>query len=161
VHLLAGEIPTAERFGEGPSSWVPVLRAATTNPNLGSSGEAEGWFVRIGDIVFGGARFHFSGTGISAGSGAYIFSPPIPIDTSLVEATTTLTQATQIGAGRVRDNNTAANSAVFAVVPTSDMSMRMHTSGSPANVAHNHPGSGWVVAGSRISLYFQYPAVWE
>jgi hypothetical protein len=59
------------------STWTPTLTAATTNPNLGSTGTSTGRYGRIQNLVYGWAQFQFGGTGISAGSGSYFCSIPV------------------------------------------------------------------------------------
>jgi hypothetical protein len=49
-------------------SYVPVLSAATTPPNLGTTGTIQGWYYRIFDQVYTWGEFIF-GTGFSAGTG--------------------------------------------------------------------------------------------
>lgn len=51
--------------------YLPVLEATGTNPNLGSTGVREGFWVRKGSRIHLDLRFVASGTGITAGSGSY------------------------------------------------------------------------------------------
>lgn len=69
------------------SAYTPVLTAVTTNPNLGSTGIAQGRFCRIGvgagSHIEGDAYLKFSGSGVSNGNGNYRISLPVAADTSV------------------------------------------------------------------------------
>lgn len=58
--------------------YVPQLTATTANPNLGTTGTAEGFYTRIGDFVAYNFVFIFAGTGITQGTGTYHISIPVP-----------------------------------------------------------------------------------
>lgn len=64
------------------TSFTPVL-GATSNPNLGSTGQALGRYVRSGRLITVEFFFEFGGTGISQGSGTYFVAPPITIASPL------------------------------------------------------------------------------
>jgi hypothetical protein len=59
------------------TAYTPALTANTTNPNLGSTGTATGYYVRTGDLVLAVFNFNFAGAGISSGSGTYTISLPV------------------------------------------------------------------------------------
>lgn len=66
------------RIGKGMQDWTPALTGATTNPNLGSTGLAEGRFCVNRGLVYAKFKFTFGGTSISAGSGQWFVSYPVP-----------------------------------------------------------------------------------
>lgn len=63
------------------TSYSPTLSADTTNPNLGSTGTTEGYYVQLGKTVVVKARATFGGTGITNGSGNYRMSLPFAAKT--------------------------------------------------------------------------------
>jgi len=57
--------------------WTPALTAATTNPNIGSTGVIDGRYRQIGKTVDFELRISSSGSGLSNGSGNYRISYPV------------------------------------------------------------------------------------
>jgi hypothetical protein len=76
------------------TTWTPALTGAVSNPNLGSTGTAEGRYVRIGNLVFAQFECVFNGTGISAGSGQWFVSTPVA-----AASTSTQSLNAQMGSG--------------------------------------------------------------
>lgn len=80
--LKAGAV-TPEKLitGTGTSwdwqGWTPALTAATTNPNIGSTGVIDGRYRQIGKTVDFELRISSSGSGLSNGSGNYRISYPV------------------------------------------------------------------------------------
>jgi hypothetical protein len=106
------------------------------------------------------ARFLFLGANLSAGSGQYRISLPLPVDYGAVVGSGTIAAGTCLGFGRIRDFNTSANNApvylqppdpsvqedvVFMVVITGNASVTNSAPFTPTN---------W----TRISVHFHYPA---
>lgn len=59
------------------TAYTPVLTAATTNPNLGTTPIRNAAYLIQGKLLFWRAILQSEGTGVSAGSGAYALAPPI------------------------------------------------------------------------------------
>ena len=80
---LKDEAVTPEKLitGTGTSwdwqGWTPALTAATTNPNIGSTGVIDGRYRQIGKTVDFELRISSSGSGLSNGSGNYRISYPV------------------------------------------------------------------------------------
>lgn len=80
---LADGAVTPEKLitGTGTSwdwqGWTPALTAATTNPNIGSTGVIDGRYRQIGKTVDFELRISSSGSGLSNGSGNYRISYPV------------------------------------------------------------------------------------
>lgn len=91
-------------------TYTPSLTATATNPNLGDTGTATGWWQRNGHFISGGAIFQFSGSGVSGGTGLYQISLPFDADASAMIINTAFGQASVLGAALLRDNSTSANS---------------------------------------------------
>jgi hypothetical protein len=71
-----------------PGAWTQytcTLTASTTNPNLGATGSAVGYYVQIGKIVHFRAYVSFLSTGISAGSGTYRIALPVNAATATID----------------------------------------------------------------------------
>ncbi|GIG63649.1 hypothetical protein Lfu02_80210 [Longispora fulva] len=79
INSITDEV-TALRALHNPgwSTFTPALTAATTAPNLGSTGSAVGRWWWHGAFVFTEIALTFGGTGVAAGSGAYRLSLPTP-----------------------------------------------------------------------------------
>lgn len=71
--------------GPAWSSYTPVLTAATTNPNIGSTGTGQGRYVQIGKLVHFYATIVPGGTGIAGGSGGYAISLPVAAKTTFTQ----------------------------------------------------------------------------
>lgn len=81
ANVSAGQILTAaklQEIGAAWESWIPTLSGSVSNPNLGTTGTKDGKYTRINKLVIANANFTFGGTGITAGSGFYKCSLPIP-----------------------------------------------------------------------------------
>lgn len=61
------------------------LLATTTNPNIGDQGYTYGQFIRFGTMLLVRGRVKFDGSGISAGSGDYEVTVPLPQSEQRVE----------------------------------------------------------------------------
>lgn len=66
--------------GTGLVAWTPALTCSTTNPNLGTTGTATGWYHTNGALVEAWGSFIWGGTGVTAGSGNYRISMPFDVD---------------------------------------------------------------------------------
>lgn len=149
--LAAGMVAALDVSG----LWVPVLGATTTNPNLGSGGSTAGSWHVSGHWVTIWGQIHFSGTGISGGSGRWQISTPFPCDPSFVDVTATGADGSIVGVARLRDNSDGSNSqnAVMQFDTGSTLWMMSHatntgvTSGSPFTPA----------ADDRIAFTAAYP----
>lgn len=64
-------------YGGKLTSYTPTWAAAITNPVLGN-GAIEGYYVRVGDLVYFNIKLVMGST-TTYGSGAYTFSLPIPM----------------------------------------------------------------------------------
>ncbi len=64
------------------TSWAPRI-GADTNPNLGTSGTATGFFSLNGKECTVWETFVFNGTGASSGSGNYVMTLPITASSAL------------------------------------------------------------------------------
>lgn len=75
--LGTGVIPNS--FLQSPEvAFTPVLQAATTNPNLGTSALKQGFYTEVAGLIHWHVFLQAGGTGIAAGSGAYNLAPPVP-----------------------------------------------------------------------------------
>lgn len=62
-----------------PTAYTPALTASTTNPTLGTTGSLDtGEFSRVGKVTTGWFTYQFGSAGMSAGSGTYYMSLPVP-----------------------------------------------------------------------------------
>jgi hypothetical protein len=73
--------------GTGPAwtSYTPAMTASTTNPNIGSTGTAQGRYMQIGKLVHFYATITPGGTGIAGGSGGYAISLPVTARTTVTQ----------------------------------------------------------------------------
>lgn len=62
----------------GIQPFVPVLTASTTDPTLGTGGEAHGEYIITGPICYYWGMILFGSAGFTAGSGTYRISLPVP-----------------------------------------------------------------------------------
>lgn len=74
AELVRGNL---KEIGDPWTSYVPVLTASTTPPNLGSTGTIVGEYVEAGKSTWGHVRITFAGTGVSGGSGVYAVTVPL------------------------------------------------------------------------------------
>lgn len=84
-------------------TYTPTLTAATTNPNLGSTGSIVGSWHRAGNKVDAWIRIHFDGTGVDAGAGIYEISLPFAADTSILNASTIAANGDCVGEAALND----------------------------------------------------------
>ena len=98
-------------------AYTPVLTAATTNPNIGSTGTISGYWARNGHKIDFWVAIAMSGTGFSAGSGLYSITLPFPADLSAMVANAASGgRGGQLGAGTYRAGDTpATNSRIVTV----------------------------------------------
>lgn len=152
--FLAGEKPHAEKLGEGAAEYTPQLLGASQNPTLGSGGEASGWWVRLGpNVVLGGARFLWGGSGRNAGSGTYSITLPLEFNTSLMDAHTTPGYGMLIGTGYVRDHDTGNQCMIVAPQLDSPTTFRLARHGFTSAVSSSNTADGWD-QGDAISTVF-------
>ena len=81
LDIVGGRIICAGTFsfvGEQINTYTPVVFTTATSPNLGSTGAAQGWWVKFGNLVMCWGLIRFLGTGVSAGSGLYRITLPKP-----------------------------------------------------------------------------------
>lgn len=64
------------------TAYTPVIKAQTSDPNVGSLGGQFGEYQDIEGFIMGRFTLSFSGTGISGGSGEYGISLPAVVDNS-------------------------------------------------------------------------------
>lgn len=67
--------------------FVPVLTAATVNPNIGDTGAALAGYSREGDKVFYQGSITFNGAGIVAGTGRFYISLPYISNDAVISGT--------------------------------------------------------------------------
>lgn len=138
-------------------SYNPELTATTTSPNLGADGTAVGAYHRAGHLITGWARFQFSGTGVSAGSGVYLVSLPLAADTSLLTNATTVTTGDIVGHGYVRDSGTSANNQkVLAQLADTASLVRLYREATAGAVTDATPFT-WAT-GDGLAVQFAYIA---
>lgn len=78
ISAIQTQLNTKPTGGAGIwTSFTPTITGSTTNPNIGSTGTAEGAYTMIGKAVFWRVCITPNGTGISAGSGGYAIAPPV------------------------------------------------------------------------------------
>lgn len=96
-------------------SWTPQLESTGTSPNLGSTGEAVGTYTMVGGMCFAYARFLFSGSGISGGSGNFRGSLPFAVlqfNNGGLESSATIGAGDTVGNGVARDNSDVGTNSV-------------------------------------------------
>lgn len=150
---------SAPRLARGVSyivdAYTPRLLGSTTNPNLGSDGQAVGAYHVVGQLLTGWAQFLFAGSGISAGSGVLSVTTPLPADVSLMTFGGVGGAGTAVGIGKVRDNSTSANSkTVYVQLDGDGQSVFMQFSNVNSTVSSTSPVP-WEVD-DRISITFAY-----
>lgn len=69
-------------FFSGWTAYTPTMTATTTNPNIGSTGAANGRYIKVGRMVMFTISITSGGSGIAAGSGTYRVSLPIATATA-------------------------------------------------------------------------------
>lgn len=101
-------------YGTTVQTYTPTLTASTTNPTLGSGAVQSGAYYRTGRMAEVWVRIRFGTSGTAAGAGTYFVSLPISADTTNLNAATS-SLGSAIGAGHLRDNDTASNDRPFDV----------------------------------------------
>lgn len=156
---FAGKTVNADRayYLDTSGAYTPELTVDTgTDPDLGADGEAVGSWHRNGHLITFFARFLFSGTGVSAGSGSYLISVPFDADASVMEVSTTAAGATHIGIGFLRDNSATSNSVGCFPYFRTAAAVGMRLDGTVGTVSSSAP-FGWA-DGDRISISGTYIA---
>jgi hypothetical protein len=101
--FVAGQILTAAELN-APMAWTsytPALTSSGTQPVLGTASVATGKYVQINKFVYGYFNIQFGTSGITAGTGTYFISLPVP------SARTTGTfWEYNLGTGTFGDNST-------------------------------------------------------
>lgn len=95
-------------------AYTPVFSATTTSPNLGSTGTTEGWYSKVGDVVYYQFMIRFAGTGVTDGSGTYHISVPFT-PKSITNSSLTprgLMRYVSIGSGNSRDYSLHLNPSI-------------------------------------------------
>src|SRR5690349_20586487 len=64
------------------TTWTPIIKAQTSDPNIGSGGGQNADYQDIQGMIFGRFMISFFGSGISIGSGEYAVSLPAVADNS-------------------------------------------------------------------------------
>lgn len=72
---LAADVEALLDLGAA-TAWTPVLTGATTNPVLGTGGQAAGWYVKLGRLAVAWGTLAFGTSGASFGSGNWRISLP-------------------------------------------------------------------------------------
>lgn len=142
---------------DAPGTYTPALTATTTNPNLGADGSISGWYHRSGLWIAGSVLIHFSGSGLSGGSGTYEISLPLDADTSIMTANTVSGGGDVLGGGFIRDNNATGNSAIVQAQLRSASLVRLKLTGGITSVTSSNPFPSWE-ADDRISFAFGFIA---
>jgi hypothetical protein len=143
------------------TAYVPQLLALITNPNIGSTGTAEGFWTRLNlNIIKVWIRFLFSGTGIDPGNGNYSVTLPFkPLADGLTSGNS-LNAGQFLGQGYARDFSTAANNALFFVqlssVASASNAVRFFLPGTSAAIDDDTPFV-WAVNDS-LNMSFEYEA---
>ena len=141
------------------ATFTPTLYADTSNPNLGSSGVAQGTYKRIGNLIYVTNFFKFDGTGISNGSGAFYVVAPL----SLTVDGSILTELNYIvGHGKTYDASNINNSKDYQCLIniTNNRIYLADIEAGWANISSSYPSS-WT-ATSHLDLIYQIPIVdWD
>ena len=136
-----------------PTSYTPVLTAASTNPVLGAGAVQSGRFIQVGKLVTYWFQITFGTTGQAAGSGIYSIALP-------AAAVAPITQGIAAGAIRLYDSSTGNVhiGARAAVNSTTTLGIQYSAAGIIANVGNAAP---WVwAAGDIIDGFITYEAAW-
>lgn len=102
--FTAGQVLTAAELN-AIGTWTaftPTLTASTTNPTLGTGSTRAGSYCQLNELVIYIAYIRFGTSGVSAGSGFYSVSLPVPY-------VTTNNADRYMGNGYVFDNSTSTN----------------------------------------------------
>lgn len=141
MSFLAGQAVTADNLNDlaTEGTYVPLLTASTTDPNLGADGTATANWHRNGLWFFVDFEFQFSGTGADAGSGTFNVSLPFPADLTFHRATPSTGRSSITGVGFTRDNDNITNSRGFFCQLSNANEIFMPTSDSASALDHDTP----------------------
>lgn len=103
--ITSGSIALAADVVQAPTTYVPTLTAATTNPTLGTGSTQAGFYYRLGDWIIGEARIRFGSSGAAAGTGLYAISLPVAANATFHNIGGGTGIASPIGSGALRDNS--------------------------------------------------------
>jgi hypothetical protein len=92
----------------GVLTYIPVLTAAVTNPNLGTTGEIKGFYYLVLDFVFSWGYFKFGGSSINSGDSTYIVTLPFAADPIYIE-NSDAGNGFQLGNGIIYDDSSGTN----------------------------------------------------
>lgn len=169
LDIVSGRVVCAGTFsftGEQILTYTPQLRAVTTNPNTGTTATHQGWWVKIGNLVMCWGVIHFSGAGISPGSGAYEIS--LPTTVVGLSQLNFVGSGPFLGSGVIRDDSnitggsrqvTPRLSDPFHIETNSGLFRLTVTDGTTTVVTDSAPFT-WAT-GDRISFHCIYPAELE
>lgn len=137
--------PTWTDYTKAWTTYTPVLTAVTTNPTLGTSPTQEGYWCRLGNVIFGTARITFGTGSPTAGSGVYQISmpPAAPVQRSQV-----------IGHGYIYDSNVPALWQCSLRMSGANAIMAVTATANTHNVTNAVPFT-WA-ASDQIVLSFMY-----
>ena len=136
------------------TAYTPALTATTTNPNLGATGTAEGYYYRIGNLINGWVKIEFGGAGAAAGSGVYIISLPV---TASANIPTGAGVGCSIGSGRLWDNDGSDSWLIDAQLATNGtLRLRYDMQTAVGNVTNALPFT-WATA-DYMTVCFSYEA---
>jgi len=82
--------------------FTPVLDTANDDLSLGSTGVAEGMWVRVGRMVHAWGRFQAGGTGVRVGTGSIRMHLPMPALDEFYNVSANLGAGPPLGHGRMR-----------------------------------------------------------
>lgn len=115
------------------SDYVPVLRAGTTNPALGSGSLQKGRYCQIGKLVVATFQIQFGTSGATFGAGIYSVSVPVAPNLSWPLL------PVPAGNGYCGDWSTGANYPVDWVLCGPHYEAQMRLSGTPDAGDPTHP----------------------
>jgi hypothetical protein len=118
-----------------PGAWttyVPVLTATNTNPNLGN-GNISGYYTKIGRTVHVQGSLSFGSSGVSTGDGQYYISLPIAGAAGYNAIGTCWLYDSSAGAGYI------VLAADYRDTNRTSFNMYQGAGGAGINVAHNGP----------------------
>ena len=140
-----GVVHGAMGGGGAWATYTPLLRAATTHPNLGTAPTVEGAYTIVGKTLFWRASLAPGGTGVSAGSGMYFLwslgvllgAAFVPVGTSVIIGTGYLYGATGFKSFTIHNN-------AGALMRTDNNTYVEHTVGmTAAGAGHAFVASGF------------------
>jgi hypothetical protein len=144
--------------GGGGTGPTPVLTAATTNPNMGTTGTSTWEWWMLGDWCVGQMIFTWGGTGVTPGTGE--LQIPLPVANAAFAAPSAA-RVVPLGAGVLRDASAAAAAQTFDVALVNTGASSSIARLSYYGVTTNNAASGSVpiqlgAAGDTIKVDFAY-----